>query len=66
MLSIITLTSDNITSMLANVGTLFTDLWLLIAVAIGIPLAFYVIRRAIALDEAAPRGPESQRHDARG
>jgi len=49
MLSIITLTSDNITTMLANVGTLFTDLWLLIAVAIGIPLAFYVIKRAVAL-----------------
>jgi len=30
-------------------GTLFTDLWVIIALVIGVPLAFYVIRRVIAL-----------------
>jgi len=34
---------------LQNVGTLFSDLWVLIAVAIGVPLAFYVIKKVIAL-----------------
>jgi hypothetical protein len=53
MLSIITLPAGVQTDMLANVGTLFTDLWLLLAVAIGVPLAFYVIRKVIAL---VPKG----------
>ena len=30
-------------------GTLFTDLWVVIALAVGIPLAFYVIRKVIGL-----------------
>jgi hypothetical protein len=49
MLSIITLPQDAATSTLAYAGTLFTDLWVLVAIAIGIPLAFYVIRSAIGL-----------------
>jgi hypothetical protein len=53
MLSIITLPSASSTDMLSNVGTLFTDLWVMIALAIGVPLAFYVIRRVIAL---VPKG----------
>jgi hypothetical protein len=28
---------------------LFTDTWVLIALAVGIPLAFYVIKRVIGL-----------------
>jgi hypothetical protein len=35
--------------LLAYVGQLFTDTWVLVALAIGIPLAFYVIKRAIGL-----------------
>jgi len=53
MLSIITLPGEAATDLLADAGTLFTDLWVLIAIAIGIPLAFYVIRRVIAL---VPKG----------
>ena len=46
---IITLASSTPTDLLAYAGTLFTDLWLIIAVAVGIPLAFYVIKKAISL-----------------
>jgi hypothetical protein len=53
MLSIITLPGSAGTDMLANVGVLFTDLWVLIALAVGIPLAFYIIKRVIAL---VPKG----------
>lgn len=35
--------------MVASVGTLFTDLWVLISIVAGLPLAFYVIRRVIML-----------------
>jgi hypothetical protein len=30
-------------------GTLFTDLWVVISLVIGIPLAFYVIRKVVGL-----------------
>ena len=53
MLSLVVLPSASSTDLLANVGTLFTDLWVIIALAIGIPLAFYVIKRVIAL---VPKG----------
>jgi hypothetical protein len=53
MLTILTLPSASTTDVLASVGTLFTDLWVLIAVAVGIPLAFYIIKRVIAL---VPKG----------
>jgi hypothetical protein len=33
----------------AYTGYLFTDLWVVIALVIGIPLAFYVIRKIISL-----------------
>ena len=33
--------------LLANVGYLFSDLWPMLALFIGIPLAFYIIQRAI-------------------
>lgn len=33
----------------AYAGTLFTDLWVVVALVIGIPLAFYVIRKVIGL-----------------
>ena len=44
------------TDMLAYAGTLFTDLWPIMALAIGIPLAFYVIKRSIALVPRAGGG----------
>jgi len=53
MLSIITLPETAAADLLADAGTLFTDLWVVLALAIGIPLAFYVIRRVIAL---VPKG----------
>jgi hypothetical protein len=33
----------------AYAGVLFTDLWAIIGLVIGIPLAFYVIRKVIGL-----------------
>lgn len=33
----------------ATVSTLVNDLWVLIAVAIGVPLAFYVIRKVVGI-----------------
>lgn len=33
-------------------GSLFTDLWVVIALAIGLPLAFYIIRKVIGLVRA--------------
>jgi len=52
MLTIIAITADNITAMLAYAGTLFTDLSLLIILAIGLPLGFWVIRKVISLVRA--------------
>jgi len=49
MLTIIALGSSTATDLFASASTLFSDLWTLIAVAIGIPLAFYIIRRVIGL-----------------
>ena len=49
MLTYITLPSSAPTDVFAAVGTLTTDLWVIIAVAIGVPLAFYIIKRVIGL-----------------
>jgi hypothetical protein len=49
MLTIITLPGGALDDVFASIGTLTTDLWVLIAVAIGVPLAFYVIRQVIGL-----------------
>jgi hypothetical protein len=53
MLTILTLPETATDDLLANAGTLFTDLWAVIALAVGIPLAFYVIKKVIAL---VPKG----------
>ena len=53
MFSFITIPSGAQTDLLASAGTLVTDLWLIIALAIGVPLAFYIIRQVIGL---APKG----------
>ncbi len=47
--TMITLPVDAVDVLLAHVGVLFTDLWVLIALAIGIPLAFYIIGKVISL-----------------
>jgi hypothetical protein len=49
MLSLITLPTDAVATLTANIGTLVTDLWPVIALAIGIPLAFYVVGRLISM-----------------
>ena len=49
MLTIITLPVDFATDMLAYAGELFTDLSTLIIIAIGLPVAFWVISKAIGL-----------------
>ena len=43
------LPSDIVASSTAYIGSVFTDAKSLIALAIGIPLAFYVIKKVIAL-----------------
>jgi hypothetical protein len=43
------LTMGSSTDMLAYIGSLFTDLWVLIALAVGIPLSFYIIRKVISV-----------------
>ena len=40
------------TDSLGYVGQLFTDAWVIIALVIGLPVAFYVVRRVIALGHA--------------
>lgn len=52
MLSIITLPSDFVASTTAYVGELWTDVVPLIALVIGLPLAFWVVRRIIGLVRA--------------
>ncbi len=49
MLAIITLPANASTAMLADAGVLFTDLFPIIALAVGVPLAFYVIKQVISL-----------------
>jgi len=45
----ITLPASTTEDLMAYVGGFFGDLWVLVALAIGIPLAFYVISRVIGL-----------------
>lgn len=49
MLSFITIPEGALADIMEATGTLFGDLWVLIAIAIGIPIAFYVIRRTVSL-----------------
>jgi hypothetical protein len=52
LLSLVTINEDFIASSTAWIGDTFTDLKLLIILAIGLPLAFWVIRRIIGLIRA--------------
>jgi hypothetical protein len=45
----ITLPEGAVATLTAYAGALFTDLWVVIALAIGLPLAFYVIRKVVSL-----------------
>jgi hypothetical protein len=49
MLTLFTLPEDAIASSTAYIGDIFTDTGALIWLAIGIPLAFYVIKKVIGL-----------------
>jgi len=49
MTDFISIPLNAITDLTAIIGTIFADLWVLIAFAIGVPLAFYAIKRVIGL-----------------
>lgn len=45
----ITLPVGAITDITASISTLVGDLWVVIALVVGVPLAFYVIKKVIGL-----------------
>ncbi len=45
----ITLPETAVTDLTAQIGTIFTDLWVVIALVIGLPLAFYFIKKIIGM-----------------
>jgi len=47
--AIVTLPVNAIADLSANAGQIFTDLWVLVALAIGIPLGFYLIKKVISV-----------------
>jgi len=47
--SILEVPTGALADIMEPLGTLFTDSWTLIALAIGIPVAFYVLGKIIAL-----------------
>jgi F0F1-type ATP synthase assembly protein I len=49
MLTLITIGDSFLTGALAYVSTLFDDLGLVVVLVIGLPLAFWVIRRIVGL-----------------
>lgn len=53
MFTFFTIEAADITAAMAYTSGIFTDAKLLILLAVGVPLAFYVIKRAIGL---APKG----------
>ena len=46
---IITLPNTAVADLTANASQIMTDVWVLVALAIGIPMGFYIIRKVIAL-----------------
>lgn len=46
------LSIENASDLLDYTGSLFTDLWVIITLVIGLPLAFYIIRKVISLVRA--------------
>jgi hypothetical protein len=55
MFSIITIPATATQDLLAYTGELFNDTWQLVSLAIGIPLAFYIISRVIGLFRSRTR-----------
>jgi len=53
--SILTVPASSSADLLAFAGALFTDLWPLLLIAIGIPLAFYIIGRVISTAKVGTR-----------
>jgi len=49
LLTLFSLPEDIVSSTTAYIGDMFTDLGLLIYLAIGIPLAFFVIKKVISI-----------------
>jgi flagellar biogenesis protein FliO len=49
MFSIITLPDTFLGSTTAYITDLFSDLWIIIALVIGLPLGFWVIRKIMAI-----------------
>ena len=49
MLTLLTIGTSTIAGMTAYVGQLFDDLGLIVVLVIGLPLAFWVIRRIVGL-----------------
>jgi hypothetical protein len=47
--SLITLPENFLASTTAYIGETFTSLWTLVALCIGLPLAFWAIRKVISL-----------------
>lgn len=45
----ITLPETAVADLTGYAGAIFTDIWTVVALVIGIPLAFYVIRKVISL-----------------
>jgi len=52
MFTYITIPANMPADMLAYAGTLFTDLSLIVVLAVGLPLGFWVIRKVISLVRA--------------
>jgi len=46
---IITLPLTAVADLTGNASQIMSDVWVLVAVAIGIPMGFYIIRKVIAL-----------------
>ena len=47
--AIITLPTTAVADLTGNASQIMTDVWVLVALAVGIPLGFYIIRKVIAL-----------------
>ena len=43
------LPTSTVSDLTANAGGVITSVWVLVAIAIGIPLAFYILRKVIGL-----------------
>ena len=56
MLTLFSFDANSLASTTAYIGIVFSDAGLVVALAIGIPLAFYVIKKVIGLVFREPRG----------